>query len=284
MAVPLAITAGASRVEQLAVSFGSVASVRFPAGLELPPHAQPQPSIAVVLSGGWAASGRTGGRAHELDAFAPTVIVEPAGEIPAKIFGAVETAVVSLTLEAGRIGSVVADLTQRFLQVRDPYIELLARRAANELAEPDDVSPLAIEAAALELVARIARSIGLERHPSWVGKAREVLNDRYADPLSLDDIADAVGVEPERLARGFRRAFGESLGDYLRRIRVNAAARLLASTDEPISRVAGEVGFADQSHLTRWFARYLETTPGRYRGATRTDLIRSGNSDLLPPI
>jgi AraC family transcriptional regulator len=284
MAAPLAITAGASRVEQLAVSFGSVASARFPAGLEIPRHHRSDPSIAVVLAGGWAA----GGRSHELDAYAPSVLVEPAGDIHAKVFGAVETAVVSLTLEAGRLGAVVGELTQRFLRVRDPSIELLARRAANELAEPDDVSPLAVEAAALELVARMARSVGLERHPAWLGRARDVLNDRYADPLSLDDIADAVGVEPERLARGFRRAYGESLGDYLRRIRVNAAARLLAQTDEPISRVAGEVGFADQSHLTRWFARYLETTPGKYRGSARNEplrneLIRSGNSDLLPP-
>lgn len=279
MAAPLAITAGATRVEQLAVSFGQVASVRFPPGLQLPPHAHPDTMIAVVLSGGWTARTQAG----EREAFAPSIVVEPAGEIHDKLFGAVESAVVSLALEAGRLGSAVGDLTQRFLRVRDPYLELLARRAANELEEPDDVSPLAVEAAALELVARMARSVGLERHPAWLGKAREVLNDRYADSLSLDDIADAVGVEPERLARGFRRAYGESLGDYLRRIRVNAAARKLASTDEPISQVAGEVGFADQSHLTRWFGRYLETTPGKYRGATRRDLIRSGNSDLLPP-
>ena len=57
---------------------------------------------------------------------------------------------------------------------------------------------------------------------------------------TVDEIADAVGIEPERLARGFRRAYGEPLSEYLRRIRVNAAARLLATTDEPISQVAGE--------------------------------------------
>jgi AraC family transcriptional regulator len=72
-------------------------------------------------------------------------------------------------------------------------------------------------------------------------------------------------VDPERLARGFRRSFGEPMADYLRRIRVDAAASKLASTDLPISQVAGDVGFADQSHLTRWFSRYLGTTPGRYR-------------------
>jgi AraC family transcriptional regulator len=279
MSAQLAVTAGASRASGLAVSFGQVTSMRFPAGLELPAHAHPNTNIAVVLTGGW--SGGSG--AHDRDAVASSVLVEPAGDVHANRFGAVETAVLSLTLEAGRFGSVVADMTQRFLHVRDPYIELLARRAANEIEEPDDVTPLAVEAAALELIARVARSVGLERRPAWLGKAREVLQDRYADPLSLHEIADAIGVEPERLARGFRRAYGESLGEYLRRIRVNAAARLLASTDEPISRVAGEVGFSDQSHLTRWFGRYLETTPGKYRGSARRDLIRSGTSDLMPP-
>lgn len=279
MGAQVAITAGASRVQELPVSFGRVTSMRFPARLELPAHAHTDTTIAVVLSGGW----RGGNTAQEPAFYAPSVVVEPAGEALIKRFGAVESAVLGLTLEAGRLGSVVGELTQRFLHTRDPYMELLARRAANELEEPDDVTPLAVEAAALELVARLARSVGLERRPSWLGKARAVLHDRYADPLSLNEIADAIGVEPERLARGFRRAYGESLGDYLRRVRVNAAARLLATTDEPISAVAGEVGFADQSHLTRWFSRYLETTPGRYRGSSRGDLIGRGTSDLMPP-
>jgi AraC family transcriptional regulator len=282
MGAQVAVTAGASRVERLAVSFGHVTSMRFPAGLELPPHSHPDTNIAVVLAGGWFA----GSAPLELDCFAPSVLVEPAGETHGNLFGTVETAVLSLSLEAGRLGSAVAEATQRFLHLRDPYIELLARRAANELEEPDDVTPLAVEAAALELIARIARSVGLERRPSWLSKARAVLHDRYADPLSLNEIADAIGIEPDRLARGFRRAYGESLSDYLRQIRVNAAARLLATTDEPISRVADEVGFADQAHLTRWFGRYLETTPGRYRGSARRDLIQSarpGTSDLIPP-
>ena len=279
------VTAGASRADGLAVSFGRVTSMRFPADLQLPPHAHPETNIAVVLAGGWF----SGSEAHERDCFAPSVLVEPAGETHANRFGPVETAVLSLSLQAERLGSVVGEVTRRFVHVRDPYIEVLARRAADELERPDDVTPLAVEAAALELVARLARSAGLERRPAWLGRAREVLHDRYADPLSVHEIADAVGIEPERLARGFRRAYGEPLGTYLRRIRVNAAARLLTTTDQPISQVAGEVGFADQSHLTRWFGRYLETTPGRYRGSARRDRrdliqsVRPGTSDLGPP-
>lgn len=257
--------------------------MRFPASLHLPPHSHPDTNIAVVLAGGWV----DGSEAPYREAFAPSVVVEPAGELHANRFAPVETAVLSLSVQADRLGSMVGEVTRRFLQVRDPYIDVLARRTAHELERPDDVTPLAVEAAALELVARLARSAGLERRPAWLGKAHAVLHDRYADPLSLDEIADAVGIEPERLARGFRRAYGEPLGAYIRRIRVNAAARLLATTDAPISQVASEVGFADQAHLTRWFGRYLETTPGRYRGSARRDLIRSartGSSDLLPPL
>jgi AraC family transcriptional regulator len=280
MGPQLAVTAGASRIEALAVSFGRVTSMRFPAGLQLPPHSHPETNIAVVLAGGWV----DGGESPYRECLAPAVVVEPAGEVHANRFGPVETAVLSLSLQAERLGSTVGDVTRRFLHVRDPYIEILARRAANELELPDDVTPLAVEGAALELVARLARAAGVERRPTWLEKVRAVLHDRYADSLTLNEIADAVGIEPDRLARGFRRAYGEPLGDYLRRIRVNAAARLLETTDEPISQVAGEVGFSDQSHLTRWFGRYYETTPGRYRGSTRRNLIGSGNSDLMPPL
>jgi transcriptional regulator GlxA family with amidase domain len=136
-----------------------------------------------------------------------------------------------------------------------------------ELDRPDDVTPIAVEASALELIARIARLGRPERRPAWLGEASEVLHARYAESLSLGEIAAAVGVEPERLARGFRHAFGEPLGTHLRRIRVTAAAAFLASTDLPIARVAADVGFADQSHLTRWFNRYLDTTPGQYRAS-----------------
>jgi transcriptional regulator GlxA family with amidase domain len=125
---------------------------------------------------------------------------------------------------------------------------------------------MAVEAAALELIARVTRSARHERRPAWLGEARALLHDRYADTLSLAEVAAAVGVEPERMARGFRRAFGEPMAAYLRRIRVDAAAHLLMATNLSISRIAADVGFADQSHLTRCFTRYVGTTPGRYRG------------------
>jgi transcriptional regulator GlxA family with amidase domain len=131
---------------------------------------------------------------------------------------------------------------------------------------------LAVEAAALEIVTRVTRSARHEGRPAWLGEARAFLHDRYTEPLTLGQVAEAVGIETERVARAFRRAFGESVAGYLRRIRVDAAAALVAETDLPISRIAADVGFADQSHLTRCFGRYLGTTPGRYRADRRGKL------------
>ena len=135
--------------------------------------------------------------------------------------------------------------------------------------DPDDLMPMAVESAALELMTCLARSARNEGRPAWLDRARQYLHDRYADPLHLSDIAYEVGVEPERLARTFRRAFGEPMASYLRRLRVEVAATMLAGGDSPISQVAADVGFADQSHMTRCFARYLGITPARYRQQRR---------------
>ena len=267
MGPQLAVTAGTSHYRRLDLPLGFVSANRFPAGLTLPAHSHPQATVAVVLAGGFLGSYRHGER--ECDS--RTVVVEPAGEQHRNRFGRRETTILTLSLDVDGLGRAVGTAADRFRHGRDAYAGQIARRAADELDRPDDVTPLAVEAAALELLARITRTATLERRPAWLGEARSLLHDRYAESLSLTEVAAAVGVEPDRVARGFRRAFGEPLSSYLRRIRVDAAAALLASSDLPISRVAADVGFADQSHLTRWFAFYFGTTPGRYRAAHSTD-------------
>jgi AraC family transcriptional regulator len=257
----LAVSAGATHVRRMDVTLGLVSSMRFSPDVSLERHRHPQATVAIVLAGGFAGTYRSG----ERDCAARSVIVEPAGELHGNRFGRAETTILSLSLRADRLGPAVEAAAGRFRHGRDAFAELIARRAARELDRPDDVTPLAVEAAALELMARIARTARHEGRPAWLAEARDFLHDRYADSLSLVEVAEAVGVEPERLARAFRRTFGEPLAGYLRRIRVEAAAQILAATDLPISRVAGDVGFADQSHLTRWFGRYLDTTPARYR-------------------
>jgi AraC family transcriptional regulator len=61
------------------------------------------------------------------------------------------------------------------------------------------------------------------------------------------------------------------VGTYLREVRVRRAAARLATGNESIADIALAVGFADQSHLHRWFVRLIGETPARYRRQLRGD-------------
>lgn len=97
-----------------------------------------------------------------------------------------------------------------------------------------------------------------------VEHAREILHARLVDPPSLAELAAAVGTTQFPLLRAFRARYGLPPHAYLNQLRVRRACLLLAD-GTPAARVAVEVGFADQSHLTRHFRRMVGVAPGRYQ-------------------
>jgi AraC family transcriptional regulator len=76
-------------------------------------------------------------------------------------------------------------------------------------------------------------------------------------------------VHPATLARAYRRRFGCSIGERVRALRVEHAARRLLETTEPLSTIAVGTGFYDQSHFTNAFRRQLGVTPAAYRSGRR---------------
>jgi AraC family transcriptional regulator len=259
----LAVTAGSESIRARDVSLGRMTSMSFSPGLQLPRHSHPQPTIAIILRGGFA--GRYGGT--DRDCAPMTLLVEPAGASHDNRFGPLATTI--LTLSLGSSSPPALDSVGRQPRfTRDVYSAGLASQADSELRRPDELTPLAVEGLALELVTRLARAPTDGGTPGWLTDARDLLHERYADTLRMDDVASAVGVEADRLARAFRRVYREPLASYVRRLRVRAAAEMLTSeSDATIAAIAAEVGFADQSHLTRSFMRTIGTTPAAYRSA-----------------
>ncbi|WP_461211434.1 AraC family transcriptional regulator [Desulfocurvus sp. DL9XJH121] len=100
--------------------------------------------------------------------------------------------------------------------------------------------------------------------PRGVALARECMDGRYGEDLSLDDLAALANLSPFHFVRVFRRAVGAPPHAYLLNARIRAARRLLA-TDARLADVAQETGFTDQAHLTNAFKRILGLTPGQYR-------------------
>ena len=97
-------------------------------------------------------------------------------------------------------------------------------------------------------------------------RIRDLLHDCYASQLTADDLAAAADCSRYAAYRAFSAAFGLAPSEYQRQLRLRSARRLLGD-GMPVARVAAEVGFADQAHLTRWFRRCYGVTPGAYRSA-----------------
>jgi AraC-like DNA-binding protein len=98
------------------------------------------------------------------------------------------------------------------------------------------------------------------------GRARQLIRDGYLGEITASDLAAATGRSRFTIHRAFTSVYGISPSDYQRQLRLRAARRLIAR-GRPISEAAARAGFADQSHLTRWFSRYYGITPGGYQRA-----------------
>lgn len=97
-------------------------------------------------------------------------------------------------------------------------------------------------------------------------RARQLIRAAPDADITAGQLAAAAGCSRFALHRAFVAAYGVSPGDYQRLMRLRAARALIAE-GQPIAEAAARAGFADQSHLTRWFGRYYGITPGAYRRA-----------------
>ena len=102
------------------------------------------------------------------------------------------------------------------------------------------------------------------RLPLTAQRARDYLHAHLDQDIGLDDLAQTCGVDRFRLTRAFKAAFGLAPHAYLIQLRLARARRLLANGQTP-TEVAMALGFADQSHLGRWFRRAYQLTPADYR-------------------
>lgn len=239
------------------------------AGSSLPWHTHPGPTLCFVYAGTFTEQFH----GVALECTPGTLKVTPAAEPHSNRFGVTDTEGLLIEADAshlarlGPCGSVLADRRS----VRDAALATMAWRLRGELRRRDTAAPLAIEGLLLEILAVAARERELRlagAPPRWLAEARDVLHDPEWTG-SLGDVAAAVGVHPVTLARGFRKAYGCSVGAYLRLARVAWAARRLADPGASLAEIALAAGFADQSHFSNVFRRETGLSPSAFRRAVR---------------
>lgn len=148
----------------------------------------------------------------------------------------------------------------------------LAMRLYREFRQEDDLTPLAIEGLALELLAGAARhtnGVSQNGAASWLTKATGLLHERFQDPLTLGQVAEFAGVHPVSLARAFRKTYRCSVGEYVRKLRVEFACRKLSASHESLLEIAFSAGFSEQSHFCRTFKSLTGLTPSQFRSNSR---------------
>ncbi len=248
----------------LTASWVQLSESAYDAGLEQPLHGHGPAYFTAVLSGRYRE--RIGRAERYVEA--GELLYHPSGEAHVVWFTAAKTLVFRVQplapmLEAQRLSR--AHFGTRIRQEWEARRIVAGMRTA--YASGDALARLTIDGLACELVAYYGAA-GMNR--SAVGyaaamRARELLESSLERTPSLRELSAETGCHPMTLTRAFRRAFGTSIGSYVRRRRLEEAARLLRHTNIPISIVAIKSGFADQAHLTRSLRRASGHTPAVLR-------------------
>lgn len=137
-----------------------------------------------------------------------------------------------------------------------------------EYQNMDEASPLTVEGLVLEMLAEVSRSRvkRVESHPPrWLRQAKDFLHAHFSESLQLANIAGAVSVHPGHLAREFHRHYRCTIGEYIRRLRIEQTCREIVLSDSSLAQIALSAGFSDQSHFSRIFKRQTGMSPAEYR-------------------
>jgi AraC-like DNA-binding protein len=153
-------------------------------------------------------------------------------------------------------------------RLADPSTVAMLHEALRALEDGSLEGEVAFCAALEQLVRRHAAPTGaplpLGGGNGRMEQVRDLLADRVAENVRLDDLAEVADISRFHLIRLFRRRYGVPPFAYQRNLRVERARDALRY-GESLADTAAELGFADQSHLGRAFRAVMGATPGQYR-------------------
>ena len=168
-----------------------------------------------------------------------------------------------------------AEIVPRFA-ILDPLLEQLAITITTALRDGTVEDGLYVDTLAHMIAVHLARRHSSRSREVQGPAARavsgskmrrliEFVEENLDRDLSLEAMAQEVGISPLYLPRAFKAAIGQSPHQYVLARRIERARELLRDTDLPIVDVALSSGFSSQSHLSNWFVRIVGVSPAAYR-------------------
>jgi len=103
------------------------------------------------------------------------------------------------------------------------------------------------------------------KNTELIKKAIHYISKHFANPITLDDVADLVHLNPAYFSSVFKQSTGSSFKEYLNMVRIEEGKRLLSNTDYSLIDIAIATGFENQSYFTKVFKKYTGLTPKQFR-------------------
>jgi AraC family transcriptional regulator len=199
-----------------------------------------------------------------------------AGEMHATTFGRTGAGCFFVGIDANWIGRKLdcakIDGTKSRITAGKSYLQAFALKMYEEFRDPDSLSEMIVEGALLELFGRWFRE-GSERRqggPGWLRSVKILLHDSFRESISLEDVSRTVGVHPSQIAREFHYAYGVTVGEYIRKLRIDFVAEKLrhpGKNTEDLTDLSLQAGFSSHAHMSSVFKRIIGMTPSQYRKA-----------------
>lgn len=244
----------------------TLTEVIYPPGSEIPRHSHELAQFCFIKSGMFRE--KYGGRSRAVRPC--TVLARPSGEIHSHSFDAGAHCLV-LEVASAAVRQLESAAIEDSCEFSRGILPWLGERLYREFTSLDTASELAIEGIALEMFAENARHLPTRDDPesSWLGERASIWTPAHWSASPCSTSRTVAHVHPVHLARMFRRKYHCSIGEYVRRLRINYACRAMTVTDSALTEIALAAGFYDQSHFTRAFKKVVGMTPTQYRAALR---------------
>lgn len=155
------------------------------------------------------------------------------------------------------------------------HLRELIEQAENTADRDSDLVRLSIF---LQLFRSLSRHVpdelrNIDCSDEWLEQGREHMELHYSENISIETIAKHVGIERSYFSRKFKTAYGITPLKYLQNIRINAAKKLLETTDLSLSAIAPSVGYVDIFSFSKAFKKNTGISPVDYRAATNRHVL-----------
>jgi AraC family transcriptional regulator len=223
-------------------------------------HCHENPHLILLLNGGNVYNTRR----KSAEKMAGDMLFYHSGEIHQTLPGTAFSKCINLEVEQTFLANY--HVSEQMLQQAagaGANAKFLVLKMYKELLVNDALTHTSLQLLFLGLVGNTQKE--MPPKPIWLAQVEALLHDEWDTVPSLETLSKAAGVHPVTISKYFTKYMGCTLGEYLRKIKVEKSMDFIRGGQDSLTEVATKCGFADQSHFIRNFKTYTGLLPKEFQ-------------------